>query len=101
MEINLGPQHPATHGVLRVILKVDGERIVESRTVIGYLHRGCEKLGESRSYPQVVVYTDRMDYVAAFAGNLVYIEAVGKLRGLDRPPRRRHLLRIRRERQAI
>jgi len=101
MEINLGPQHPATHGVLRVILKVDGERIVESRTVIGYLHRGCEKLGESRSYPQVVVYTDRMDYVAAFAGNLVYIEAVEKLLGLEPPPRARYMRTILAELQRI
>ena len=79
MELNLGPQHPSTHGVLRVVLKLDGERIRDAKPVIGYLHRGCEKLGECRSYPQVVVYTDRMDYVAAFAGNLTYIEAVEKL----------------------
>src|SRR5262249_36963601 len=92
---------PATHGVLRVLLKVDGERIVESRPVIGYLHRGCEKLGEGRSYPQVVVYTDRMDYVAAFAGNLVYIEAVQKLMGLHPPPRALYMRTILAELQRI
>ena len=61
MEINMGPQHPSTHGVLRLKLKLDGERVVETIPYIGYLHRGCEKLGEDRTYPQAVVYTDRMD----------------------------------------
>src|SRR3989442_1024973 len=101
MEINLGPQHPSTHGVLRVLLKVDGERILESKPVIGYLHRGCEKLGETRPYPQVVVYTDRMDYVAAFAGNLTYIEAVEKLLALDPPPRAKYMRVVLAEMQRI
>jgi NADH-quinone oxidoreductase subunit D len=101
MEINLGPQHPSTHGVLRVLLKVDGERILESKPVIGYLHRGCEKLGETRPMPQVVVYTDRMDYVAAFAGNLTYIEAVERLIGLEAPPRAKYMRVVLAELQRI
>jgi NADH-quinone oxidoreductase subunit D len=101
MEVNLGPQHPSTHGVLRVVLKLDGERIVDAKPVIGYLHRGCEKLGECRSYPQVVVYTDRMDYVAAFAGNLTYIEAVERLCAIEPPPRARYMRVILAELQRI
>jgi len=101
MEINLGPQHPSTHGVLRVLLKLDGERIIDLRSIIGYLHRGCEKLGESRTYPQVVVYTDRMDYVAAFAGNLTYIEAVEKLLAIDPPPRAKYMRVVLAEMQRI
>ena len=101
MEINIGPQHPSTHGVLRVLLKVDGERIIDAIPVIGYLHRGCEKLGESRNYPQVVIYTDRMDYVAAFAGNLTYIQAVEKLMGLEPPPRALYMRTILAELQRI
>ena len=101
MELNLGPQHPSTHGVLRVVLKLDGERIRDAKPVIGYLHRGCEKLGECRSYPQVVVYTDRMDYVAAFAGNLTYIEAVEKLCGIEAPPRARYMRLVLAELQRI
>ncbi len=101
LEINLGPQHPSTHGVLRVVLKLDGERIVSARPVIGYLHRGCEKLGECRSYPQVVVYTDRMDYVAAFAGNLTYIEAVERLCGIEAPPRAQYMRVVLAELQRI
>jgi NADH-quinone oxidoreductase subunit D len=101
MELNLGPQHPSTHGVLRVILKIDGERIVDLRSVVGYLHRGCEKLGETRPLPQVVVYTDRMDYVAAFAGNLTFIEAVEKLLALEVPPRARYMRVVLAEMQRI
>ena len=65
MEVNFGPQHPSTHGVLRVILKIDGERIVDAKPIIGYLHRGTEKLFENMTYPTCVPHTDRMDYVAA------------------------------------
>src|SRR5512134_1452230 len=101
MEINLGPQHPSTHGVLRLKLKLDGERIVHTDPVIGYLHRGCEKLGEDRTYPQAMVYTDRMDYVAAFCENLVYVETVEKLLGVDVPPRARHMRVVLAELQRI
>src|SRR5438067_12987400 len=63
--INMGPQHPSTHGVLRVVLRLDGERVVDADVVIGYLHRGIEKLSEHRDWQQIVMLTDRMDYVAA------------------------------------
>src|SRR5438128_7460298 len=71
MEVNFGPQHPSTHGVLRVLLKVDGERIIEAKPIIGYLHRGTEKLFENMPYPQCIPHTDRMDYVAAATNKLV------------------------------
>ena len=69
MELNFGPQHPSTHGVLRIVLKVDGERIVSARPDVGYLHRGTEKLFETETYPMVIPHTDRLDYVAAATNN--------------------------------
>ena len=77
--INMGPQHPSTHGVLRLVLQLDGEKVVDCDVVIGYLHRGIEKLCESRDYTQIVLLTDRMDYVAAATNNLGYVETVEKL----------------------
>ena len=85
--INMGPQHPATHGVLRVKLKLDGEKVVGSECVIGYLHRGVEKIAENRTYQQFTPYVDRMDYVAAVTNGMGYVEAVEKLLGVDVPPR--------------
>ncbi|MGO9518004.1 MAG: NADH-quinone oxidoreductase subunit D [Candidatus Korobacteraceae bacterium] len=85
--INMGPQHPATHGVLRVKLKLDGERVLGSECVIGYLHRGVEKIAENRTYAQFAPYTDRMDYVAAVTNGMGYVEAVEKLLGVEVPPR--------------
>jgi NADH-quinone oxidoreductase subunit D len=87
MELNFGPQHPSTHGVLRLKLKVDGERIIDCYPIIGYLHRGTEKLFELHPYFQNVPHTDRMDYVAAATNNLAYVGAVEKLMGLVVPPR--------------
>jgi NADH-quinone oxidoreductase subunit D len=101
MEINLGPQHPSTHGVLRLVLKLDGETIRDVKPVIGYLHRGCEKLGEDRSYPQAIVYTDRMDYVAAFSENLVYVETIERLLGVEVPPRAQYMRVVLAELQRI
>jgi NADH-quinone oxidoreductase subunit D len=83
----MGPQHPATHGVLRVKLKLDGERVLGSECVIGYLHRGVEKIAENRTYAQFAPYTDRMDYVAAVTNGMGYVEAVEKLLGVEIPPR--------------
>src|ERR1043166_2049369 len=95
MELNFGPQHPSTHGVLRVILKVDGERIVEAKPVIGYLHRGTEKLFEHMAYPQCIPHTDRMDYVASATNNLGFVEAVEKLMGVAKMiPKRVQLMRV-------
>jgi NADH dehydrogenase I D subunit len=85
--LNMGPQHPSTHGVLRVILKLDGEVIVDCDPVIGYLHRGVEKLGESHRYAQVVPWTDRTDYVAAPLNNLGYVLTIEKLCGVEAPER--------------
>ena len=87
MELNFGPQHPSTHGVLRLKLKVDGERIIDCYPIIGYLHRGTEKLFELHPFFQNVPHTDRMDYVAAATNNLAYVGAVEKLMGLVVPPR--------------
>src|SRR6202042_2871960 len=85
--LNMGPQHPSTHGVLRVKLKLDGERVAASECIIGYLHRGVEKIAEHRSYTQFAPYVDRMDYVAAVSNGLGYCEAVEKLLGTEAPPR--------------
>jgi NADH-quinone oxidoreductase subunit D len=101
MELNFGPQHPSTHGVLRLKLKVDGERIVECYPIIGYLHRGTEKLFELHPFFQNVPHTDRMDYVAAATNNLAYVEAVEKLFGLVVPPRARYLRTLLCELQRI
>jgi NADH-quinone oxidoreductase subunit D len=83
--INMGPQHPSTHGVLRLVLRLDGERVVDTDVVIGYLHRGIEKLCEHRDYAQIVLITDRMDYVAAATNNLGYVETVEKLMAIEVP----------------
>ena len=91
MELNFGPQHPATHGVLRVVLKVDGERIVSARPDVGYLHRGTEKLFETETYPMVIPHTDRMDYVAAATNNHAYCLAVEKILGVEVPKRAQYI----------
>jgi NADH-quinone oxidoreductase subunit D len=99
--LNMGPQHPSTHGVLRVKLRLDGEKIVDSECVIGYLHRGVEKIAEHRSYQQFAPYVDRMDYVAAVSNGLGYCEAVEKLMGAEAPPRARVVRTILTELQRI
>ena len=99
--INMGPQHPSTHGVLRVKLKLDGEKVVGSECIIGYLHRGVEKIAEHRSYQQFAPYVDRMDYVAAVSNGLGYCEAVEKLMGAEAPPRARVIRTILTELQRI
>lgn len=87
MILNLGPQHPSTHGVLRVVLELDGEVVVAATPDIGYLHTGIEKSCEKLFYSQVVPLTDRVDYLAPLSNNLAYCLAVEKLLGLDIPPR--------------
>jgi len=101
MEVNFGPQHPATHGVLQLKLKVDGERIVDCYPVIGYLHRGTEKLFELHPFFQNVPHTDRLDYVAAATNNLAYVGAVEKLLGLAVPPRASYIRTLLSEMQRI
>jgi NADH-quinone oxidoreductase subunit D len=98
---NMGPQHPNTHGVLRVVLRLDGERVIDADIVIGYLHRGIEKLCERRDYQQIVLITDRMDYVAAASNNLGYVETIEKLMGLEVPPRARYIRTVLAELQRI
>jgi NADH-quinone oxidoreductase subunit D len=85
--LNMGPQHPSTHGVLRVILKLDGEKVLGTDCVIGYLHRGVEKIAENRTYVQFNPYVDRMDYVAAVSNGLGYCLAIEKLLNVEAPPR--------------
>src|SRR5215217_261171 len=87
MTINMGPQHPSTHGVLRLILDLDGETVTRCEPVIGYLHTGFEKTYEVKTYLQGVVLTDRMDYLAPLSNNLVYALATEKLLGIDVPDR--------------
>src|SRR5437870_8068891 len=87
MILNMGPHHPSTHGVLRVILEIDGENIVRIMPDIGYLHTGIEKTCEAKFYQQVVTLTDRIDYLCPLTNNLCYVLAVEKLLGLDSPPK--------------
>ena len=87
----MGPQHPATHGVLRVILKLDGEKVLGTECVIGYLHRGVEKIAENRTYTMFNPYVDRMDYCAAVSNGLGYCEAVEKLLNVEAPPRAQYI----------
>lgn len=90
----MGPQHPATHGVLRVILELRGETILNAEPDIGFLHRGIEKIAENLTYTQILPYTDRLDYVAAPAWNLAYSEAVEKLMGIEVPERAKYIRTI-------
>src|SRR6201987_5491004 len=89
LTINMWPSHPATHGVLRIVLELDGEIITKADLDIGYLHRGDEKIAENMTYTQFIPYTDRLDYLAPLANNVAYALAVEKLLGIDRqlPPR--------------
>jgi NADH-quinone oxidoreductase subunit D len=99
--LNMGPQHPATHGVLRVKLKLDGERVLGTECIIGYLHRGVEKIAENRTYQQFAPYVDRMDYVAAVTNGMGYVETVEKLLGAEIPPRAQYTRMILAELQRI
>jgi NADH-quinone oxidoreductase subunit D len=91
MTINMGPQHPATHGVLRVVLELDGEIIVKATPHLGHLHRGMEKLAESKTYHQAIPLTDRLDYTNAMGNNLAYVLAVEKLLGIEVPKRAQYI----------
>jgi len=90
MTINMGPQHPATHGVLRVALELDGERILKAEPIVGYLHTGMEKQAEYKTYTQSIPQTDRMDYLAPMSNNLAFCLAVEKLLGVTPPLRAVH-----------
>lgn len=94
MVLNLGPQHPATHGVLRCVLKLDGELIEKCVLDIGYLHRGIEKLAEYKTYQEFMPYTDRMDYLSPYSNNVALCLAVEKVAGIEAPPRAQYIRTI-------
>jgi NADH-quinone oxidoreductase subunit D len=94
LTVSMGPQHPSTHGVLQVKLKLDGERVLDAQCVIGYLHRGVEKLGEAQTYGQFVPTLDRMDYIAAVSNCVGFCETIEKMLGVTAPPRAQYLRTI-------
>lgn len=89
--LNMGPQHPSMHGVFRMVVHLEGEVVTKITPKLGYLHRGIEKLAESRTYPQFIPYTDRLDYLASPHNNLAYVLAVEKLMGVEIPERAEYL----------
>jgi NADH-quinone oxidoreductase subunit D len=91
MVLNMGPQHPATHGVLRLLIKLDGETVLASVPELGYLHRGYEKLAENCSYHEFIPHTDRLDYLSPLSNNVAYVLAVEKLVGIEAPPRAQYI----------
>lgn len=101
MTINMGPQHPATHGVLRLVLELEGEVVVKATPHIGHLHRGVEKLAETKTYHQAITFTDRLDYTNAMGNNLAYVLAVEKLLGIEVPKRAQYIRVMMAELQRI
>jgi NADH-quinone oxidoreductase subunit D len=91
--VNIGPSHPSTHGVCRVLVELDGEIVVKAQPIIGHLHRGIEKMAENRTYLQVVPLTDRLDYVGSMYANWAYCRAVERLAGI-RVPERAEYIRV-------
>lgn len=91
MTLNIGPQHPSTHGVLRLVARVDGERAFDVQPVIGYMHRGYEKLAEVRTYPQITTIVNRIDWVAGYANEIPFITAAEKIMELEVPPRAQYI----------
>jgi NADH-quinone oxidoreductase subunit D len=91
MILNMGPQHPATHGVLRLLLRLDGETIIACVPELGYLHRGYEKMAENMSYYEFIPHTDRLDYLAPLSNNVAWVLAVEKLAGIEVPPRAQYI----------
>lgn len=87
MTLNLGPQHPATHGTLRIVAKLDGEQVIKADPVMGYMHRGYEKLAEVRTYPQITTLVNRIDWLGSFANEVPFILAAEKLMDVEAPPR--------------
>lgn len=94
MILNMGPQHPATHGVLRVLLRLDGETVVAAVPELGYLHRGYEKLAENMSFYEFIPHTDRLDYLSPMSNNVAWVLAVEKLAGIEAPPRAQYIRMI-------
>ena len=94
MTLNIGPQHPATHGTLRIIARLDGEQVIWAEPSAGYMHRGYEKLTEVRTYPQVTALVNRIDWLGSFANEVPFILAAEKLMGVEAPSRAQHILTI-------
>src|SRR5207248_7235885 len=94
MTLNIGPQHPATHGTLRVVARLDGEQVVWADVVCGYMHRGYEKLTEVRTYPQVTTLVNRIDWLSSFANEVPFILAAEKLMDIEAPPRAQYIRTI-------
>jgi len=94
MTVNFGPQHPSTHGVLRLIVDLDGEIIVGLKPVVGYLHRAKEKMAEVKTYHQFIPYTDRLDYLSPMSNNYGYVAAVEKLLGIEESEKCKYLRMI-------
>jgi NADH-quinone oxidoreductase subunit D len=94
MTLNIGPQHPATHGTLRIIARLDGEQVLWAEPSAGYMHRGYEKLTEVRTYPQVTALVNRIDWLGSFANEVPFILAAEKLMGVEAPPRAQHIRTI-------
>ncbi len=94
MTLNIGPQHPATHGTLRIILQLDGEQVIEADPMMGYMHRGYEKLSEVRTYPQVTTLINRIDWLGSFANEVPFILAAEQLMDIEAPPRARWIRTI-------
>jgi NADH-quinone oxidoreductase subunit D len=94
MVINMGPQHPATHGVLRLVLRLDGETVLGAVPELGYLHRGYEKMAENMSYIEFIPHTDRLDYTATMCNNVGYVLAVEKIAGIEAPKRAQYIRMI-------
>jgi len=101
IELNMGPQHPSTHGVLRLKLRVDNEVVLGIEPVVGYLHRGMEKLWEGQTYHQIVPLTDRLDYIASVSNNLAFVLAAEKLAGVEVPKRGQYIRVILTELQRL
>src|ERR687896_102148 len=91
MTLNIGPQHPATHGTLRIIAQLDGEQVVKAEPVMGYMHRGYEKLVEVRTYPQITTLINRIDWLSHFANEVPFILAAEQLMEVEAPPRAQYI----------
>ena len=94
MILNLGPQHPATHGTLRLVVRLDGERVISADPVIGYMHRGYEKLTEFRTYPQVTTLINRIDWLSSFANEVPFMHGAELLMGIEAPSRAQYIRTI-------
>src|SRR5471032_2524511 len=94
MILNLGPQHPATHGTLRLVVRLAAERVIAADPVIGYMHRGYEELTEFRTYPQVTTLINRIDWLSSFANEVPFMDAAERLMGIEAPPRAKYIRTI-------